>query len=110
MLIGEECCVPNTDYGIPMCLEESTRLSTQLENAMANEELTKEQYETLANKFKVLIPPDYFAARDLKVGIYDMPLYLLSYVDDEYGTPIILFTFYFEYPEQSIEEVYDSCP
>ena len=54
MMIGDECCVPNTDFGIPVCLSEAEKMNEQLNNAVENDILTKEQEETILSKFTLL--------------------------------------------------------
>lgn len=107
MLIGQECCLPNTDYGFVMCESEAIKLSSQLDNAIDSEQVTSEGYEVLADVFKVLIPPDYYAARNISVGELYLPLYLFSVFDDEYSTPILMYFVYFEDQDKHVQEVYN---
>ncbi len=86
MLIGDECCTPNTDFGIPMCSDEAVKANAQLDAAIKENIITKEGRELLVDKFEVDMPPDYYVIRNIKAGIFQMPLFLISY--DEEGTPI----------------------
>jgi len=107
MIIGDECCVPNTDFGIPVCLSEAQNMNEQLNNAVENEILTKEQKETIMGKFTLLIPENYYAIRNVKAGYFDIPLFLISY--GENGEALMIRIMYSESSNYggSIEEFYD---
>lgn len=107
MMIGGECCVPNTDFGIPVCLSEAQKMNEQLNNAVENNILTKEQKERIMNKFNILIPEKYYAIRDIKAGYFDIPLFLISY--GENGEAMMIRIMYSESSNygDSIHEFYD---
>jgi hypothetical protein len=103
MLIGDECCVPNTDFGIPMCNDEAKK-NQQLNHAIENDILTTEKTENIMGKFSLMVPPDYYAIRNSKAGYYDIPLFLISY--DEYGNAIMIRVMYSESSNYG-ETIYD---
>ena len=107
MMIGDECCAPNTDFGIPVCLSEAQKMNEQLNNAVENDILTKEQKETIMNKFTILVPEKYYAIRDIKAGYFDIPLFLVSYWEN--GEAIMIRVMYSENANygDSIHEFYD---
>ncbi len=94
MMIGDECCAPNTDFGIPMCNDEAAKLNQQLNNAVENKILTTEKTENIMGKFDLVIPPDYYAIRNAKAGYFDIPIMLISY--DEYGNSLMIRVMYSE--------------
>jgi len=94
MLIGEECCIPNTDFGIPMCNDEAAKMNQQLNYAIENDILTTEKTENIMSKFSLTIPPNYYAIRNSKAGYYDIPLFLISY--DELGNALMIRVMYSE--------------
>jgi len=94
MLIGEECCVPNTDFGIPMCNDEAAKMNQQLNHAVENDILTTEKAENIMDKFSLMVPPDYYAIRNSKAGYFDIPLFLISY--DESGSALMIRVMYSE--------------
>lgn len=94
MLIGDECCAPNTDFGIPMCNDEAAKMNQQLNYAVENDVLTSEKQENIMGKFTLLVPPDYYAIRNSKAGYYDIPLFLISY--DENGNALMIRVMYSE--------------
>ena len=94
MMIGNECCVPNTDFGIPMCNDEAAKMNQQLNHAVENKILTIEKTENIMGKFNLVIPPDYYAIRDAKAGYFDIPIMLISY--DEYGNSLMIIVMYSE--------------
>ncbi len=94
MRIGDECCVPNTYFGIPMCNDEAAKMHQQLNHAVGNKILTTEKTENIMGKFSLMVPPDYYAIRNSKAGYYDIPLFLISY--DEFGNAIMIRVIYSE--------------
>lgn len=94
MIIDDECCMPNTDFGIPMCNDEAMKMNEQLNYAIENDVLTTEKSENIMGKFSLMVPPDYYAIRNSKAGYYDIPLFLISY--DEYGNALVLRVMYSE--------------
>ena len=107
MMIGDECCVPNTDFGIPVCLSEAQKMNEQLNNAVEKDILTKEQKETIMNKFTILVPEKYYAIRNVKAGYFDIPLFLISYAEN--GEAMMIRVMYSESSnyDDSIYEFYD---
>jgi len=94
MLIGDECCAPNTDFGIPMCNNQAAKMNQQLNHAIENDILTTEKIENVMGKFNLMVPPDYYAIRNSKAGYYDIPLFLISY--DESGNALMIRVMYSE--------------
>ena len=94
MMIGDECCVPNTDFGIPICNDEAAKMNQQLNYAIENDILTTEKTENIMGKFSLAIPPNYYAIKNSKAGFYDIPLFLISY--DEYGNALMIRVMYSE--------------
>lgn len=108
---GDECCVVNTDYVIPLCMEETIKLSEQLNYAIENDILSEQKYVTMNNGFQIETPPDYFMASNIKAGILDMPMYLYTngVHDDGNFSPMILMVIYsLDYYNENIYESYDS--
>jgi len=79
MTIGDQCCLPSTDYGMELCSSDAEKLTNQLKNVIENNILTTEHEETIMNNFTILIPKDYYLARNIKAGYIDILLYLVAY-------------------------------
>jgi len=106
MIIGNQCCMPNTDYGMVICQEEAQKISDQLKNAMDNKILTTEHEETIMDNFTILIPEKYYLVRNIKAGIFDIPLFLVTYGEE--GEAMIMKVMYFDSPnnEGTIQSFY----
>ena len=106
MNIGDKCCVPNTDFGIPVCNEEAIKMNQQLDYAIENNVLTNEQKETIMDKFTLLVPEGYYAIRNSTAGDYAIPLFLMN--SDYYGNAIMIrVTYYQSQSGGSIEQFYN---
>jgi hypothetical protein len=88
IILGDTCCVPNTEWGFVMCQEEAEKMKTQLETASNKLELTEERVEDIAG-FNLLIPQGYFAIRNITLPYQQMPLYLVALIKDSDSTILI---------------------